>query len=70
MMGDTVIVENKGEPAMQITTLLGSAHKKGNTATVLNWVEAELATLGHSVERIYLNGKTKERHKKVLRAPP
>ena len=43
---------------MQITTLLGSARKKGNTATVLNWVEEELMTLGHSVERIYLNNKT------------
>ena len=43
---------------MQITTLLGSARKKGNTATVLGWVEEELATRGHSVERIYLNNKT------------
>ena len=43
---------------MQITTLLGSARKKGNTATVLGWVEEELITLGHSVERIYLNSKT------------
>lgn len=43
---------------MQITTLLGSAKKKGNTATVLGWVEKELEILGHSVERIYLNNKT------------
>ena len=43
---------------MQITTLLGSARKKGNTATVLGWVEKELETLGHEVERIYLNNKT------------
>ena len=43
---------------MHITTLLGSARKKGHTATVLGWVEAELETLGHSVERIYLNSKT------------
>lgn len=43
---------------MQITTLLGSARKKGNTATVLGWVEKELETLGHTVERIYLNNKT------------
>lgn len=43
---------------MQITTLLGSAKKKGNTATVLGWVEKELETLGHSVERIYLHNKT------------
>lgn len=39
---------------MRITTLLGSAKKKGNTATVLGWVEAELTSYGHAVERIYL----------------
>ncbi len=33
---------------MQITTLWGSARKKGNTATVLGWVEKELETLGHT----------------------
>ena len=43
---------------MQITTLLGSARKKGNTATVLGWVEEELNSLGHDVERIYLNNKS------------
>ena len=43
---------------MQITTLLGSAKKKGNTATVLSWVEEELHPLGHEVERIYLNNKS------------
>ena len=43
---------------MHVTTLLGSARKKGNTATVLGWVEKELETLGHTVERIYLNKKT------------
>ena len=43
---------------MQITTLLGSARKKGNTATVMGWVEAEFERLGHSVERITLNNKT------------
>lgn len=42
---------------MRITTLLGSAKKKGNTATVLGWVDEELETLGHSVERIYLQNK-------------
>ena len=40
---------------MNITTLLGSAKKKGNTATVLGWVEQELETTGHDVHRIYLN---------------
>ena len=43
---------------MQITTLLGSARKKGNTATVLGWVEEEFNSLGHEVERIYLNNKS------------
>ena len=43
---------------MQVTTILGSAKKKGNTATVLSWVEEELHTLGHEVERIYLNNKS------------
>jgi multimeric flavodoxin WrbA len=43
---------------MLITTLLGSAKKKGNTATVLGWVEEELKSLGHDVERIYLNNKS------------
>ena len=43
---------------MQITALLGSARKKGNTATVLGWVEEELKSLGHEVERIYLNNKS------------
>ena len=43
---------------MRITTLLGSAKKKGNTATVLGWAEEELKSLGHDVERIYLNNKS------------
>jgi multimeric flavodoxin WrbA len=42
---------------MKITTLLGSARKKGNTATVLGWIEEELVSLGHDVDRIYLNNK-------------
>jgi len=43
---------------MRITTLLGSAKKKGNTATVLGWVEEELKALGHDAQRIYLNNKS------------
>ncbi len=43
---------------MQVTTLLGSAKKKGNTATVLSWVEEEMKSLSHDVERIVLNEKT------------
>ena len=42
---------------MKVTTLLGSARKKGNTATVLSWIEAELASLGHEVRQVYLNDR-------------
>jgi len=42
---------------MRITTLLGSPKKKGNTATVLGWVEEGLESLGHDVEQIHLNSK-------------
>jgi multimeric flavodoxin WrbA len=37
---------------MNVVTILGSPRKKGNTATVLGWVEDELKGLGHDVERI------------------
>ncbi len=47
-----------GGSAMRVTTLLGSAKKKGNTATVLSWVEEEIKSLGHDVERIVLDEKT------------
>ena len=43
---------------MKITALLGSAKKKGNTATVLGWVREELESQGHTVEVIYLNNKS------------
>jgi multimeric flavodoxin WrbA len=43
---------------MQIMTILGSARKKGNTATVTGWVEDEMRSMGHDVARIYLNNKT------------
>lgn len=43
---------------MQITTLLGSAKKKGNTATVLGWVEHALESRGHAVERIHLHDRS------------
>lgn len=42
---------------MKIIALQGSPKKKGNTATVLGWVEEELKLLGHEVESIYLNSK-------------
>jgi len=43
---------------MQVTTLLGSAKKKGNTATVLGWLEVELESLGQDVGRTHLNNKS------------
>jgi multimeric flavodoxin WrbA len=47
-----------GATLMKITTLLGSAKKKGNTATVLGWIHKELESLGHDVDGIYLNNKS------------
>ena len=35
---------------MQLTTLLGSAKKNGNTATILGWVEEKFESLDHDVE--------------------
>ncbi len=43
---------------MLITTLLGSPKKKGNTATVLSWIEEELRLRGHTVANIHLNHKS------------
>ena len=42
---------------MKIITLQGSPRKKGNTATVLSWVEQELIALDHEVESIFLSTK-------------
>ena len=42
---------------MKITTLLGSARKTGNTATILSWIEDELKGMGHQVDHIYLHNK-------------
>ncbi|MBN1833784.1 MAG: flavodoxin family protein [Deltaproteobacteria bacterium] len=42
---------------MRVTTLLGSAKKKGNTATILSWIEEEMKSLRHDVEHIVLNDK-------------
>lgn len=36
---------------MKVLTIFGSPRMKGNTATVLNWVEEELNAQGHEVER-------------------
>lgn len=59
---------------MKIIALQGSPRKKGNTATILGWVEDELKSMGHDVESIYLNsrnihgclacGKCKEKSKR------
>lgn len=43
---------------MRVVTLLGSARKKGNTATVLGWVEDGIRSGGHAVERIALDGRS------------
>jgi multimeric flavodoxin WrbA len=37
---------------MRIVTLFGSPRKKGNTATVLGWVEEALRSQGHEVDRV------------------
>lgn len=42
---------------MKVLTLQGSARKKGNTAKVLGWVEAELSSMGHEVESVYLHDR-------------
>ena len=42
---------------MKVLTLQGGARKKGNTATVLGWVEEELIAMGHEVESVYLQNK-------------
>jgi multimeric flavodoxin WrbA len=57
-MTNSTIKKHTGELTMRITTLLGSAKKKGNTATVLGWVEEALKSMGHDVDRIYLNNKS------------
>ncbi len=42
---------------MNIISIFGGPRKKGNTATVLGWVEEELRSQGHQVERINLFSK-------------
>jgi multimeric flavodoxin WrbA len=42
---------------LKVLTLQGGARKKGNTATVLGWVETELISQGHEVESITLQDK-------------
>lgn len=42
---------------MNVLTLQGGARKKGNTATVLGWVEEELTLLGHEVKSVTLQDK-------------
>lgn len=42
---------------MNILLLQGGAKKNGNTAKVLEWVNEELARLGHEVETVYLHSK-------------
>jgi multimeric flavodoxin WrbA len=40
------------EDNVNIVSVFGSPRKKGNTAAVLNWVEEELRSQGHEVDRI------------------
>lgn len=42
---------------MKILTLQGGARKKGNTATILGWVEDELQAQGHQVQSVTLQDK-------------
>ena len=37
---------------MKVLSIFGGPRKKGNTVTVLSWVEEELTNLGHKVERV------------------
>jgi len=37
---------------MKVVTIFGGPRKKGNTATMLGWVEEELQNLGHQVDRV------------------
>lgn len=43
---------------MKVLTLQGGARRKGNTATILGWVEAELKAKGHQVDSVTLQDKT------------
>jgi len=40
---------------MNVLSIFGGPRKKGNTATILGWVEDELKDIGHQVERINLS---------------
>jgi multimeric flavodoxin WrbA len=51
------MTEKNRRSEVKIIALQGSPRKKGNTATVLSWVEEALVALGHDVESIYLNAK-------------
>ena len=42
---------------MEILSIFGGPRKRGNTATVLGWVEENLEAQGHQIERINLSGK-------------
>ncbi len=42
---------------MKILSIFGGPRSKGNTATVLGWVEDELTHLDHQVERVFLARK-------------
>jgi multimeric flavodoxin WrbA len=50
-------IKQNRERFMKVTSIFGGPRKKGNTATVLGWVEAELKSQGQQVERINLTSK-------------
>jgi len=37
---------------LKVISIFGGPRKKGNTATVLGWVEDELKSLGHDIDRV------------------
>lgn len=43
---------------MKVVSLFGSPRKKSNTVKVLNWVEEELKSRGHEVDRISMKDHT------------
>jgi multimeric flavodoxin WrbA len=40
---------------MKVLSIFGGPRKKGNTTTILGWVEDELKDIGHQIERINLS---------------
>ena len=43
---------NDGKSSMKVLTILGSPRKRGHTANILRWLEEDLESGGHEVERV------------------